>query len=144
MDLLIDHHDVGFEERFEGNDGGRERGEEREGKGLEETLVSSHEGIVLDPVLKTRTLTAVCCLGTARNSSHQKEKDASQSVDQHDDYEEDAQDSSPKGEYPNLVLEESVGREPMGSLLPGSFLEHKLHKQDPVLGSLGGRSTRSY
>jgi hypothetical protein len=49
--LLIDHDEVGFEEGFERDAGGGACGEEGEVKDVEETLVSSDQGIVLDPVV---------------------------------------------------------------------------------------------
>jgi len=141
LDLLVHHDDVGFEEGFERDAGSRERGEEGEVEDVEEGLVSPDQGVVLDPVVPTRTPIAVCCVGTRESLSHQKEE-TSHSVQQHQCHEESLEHSPPEGEHPESVLEGSGGRKLTGSLLAGPFLERDLHKQDPVSGYLRERSTR--
>ena len=144
LDLLIDHDDVGFEEGFERDDGGRETGEEREVEDAEETLVSSHYGIVLEPVFQTRTSVAVCWVaGRVGESLWEQQEEAFQSVKQHEDHEESLQHPPAEGEDPDLVSEGFGGRQPMGSLPPRTFLEPELYKQNPVSGSFRRRSTRA-
>lgn len=140
-DLLIDHDEVGFEEGFERDAGGGACGEEREVEDAKEPLVSSHQGIVLDPGVPARTRGAACWLGTEESVPHHKEE-TPQSVQQHQGHQESLEHPPPEGESPGSVPEGSGGRKPMRSLLAGSFLDRDLHKQDPVWGQLRDRSTR--
>jgi hypothetical protein len=134
LDLLIHHHDVGFEVGFQGDPRGGEGGEEGEVEDVPEPLVALDEGIVVQEVLEGRACSAGGGMGAARYWSHPQEDDF-QSVEQHDDHEERLQDPAPQGEYPDGVLEGSGGGPPTGCLRAGSVLKREVHKQHPVLGS---------
>ena len=142
-DLLIDHDEVGFEEGFERDAGGGACGEEREVEDAEETLISSHQGIVLDPGVQTGTPIAVWC-GTGRVGERlwEQQQEAFQSVKQQEGQQENVQHPLPEDEHPDSVLEGSGARKPAGRLPPRAFLEPEFYKQDPVSGSFRDGSTR--
>ncbi len=142
LDFLIHHHDVGFEEGFQGDVGGRKGREEGEVEDAKEVLVASHEGIVLEEVLEGWAGAAGGCVGAARSSSHPQEEDL-QAVEKHDGPQKALQDPAPADKHPGFALERFGGRASAGSLLAGCFLKRQLHKQHPVLGSIRRRSTYS-
>jgi len=143
LDFLIHHQDVGFEEGFQGDAGGRKGREEGEVEDAKEALVASDEGVVLEEVLEGWARVAGGGRGAARRSSHHQEKDL-QSVEKHDGHHEALQDPAPADKHPGFVLERFGGTASAGSLRPRCFFKRQLHKQHPVLGSIWRRSIGLY
>lgn len=137
LDVLIHHHEVGFEEGFQrevGRGKGRQKGEVED---VKEALILPHEGVILEEVLEGWTLAAGCCVGTCGSFSEEATQEV-EPVSQHEPHAEDLQPSEPAGGQPGLGL----GSTPSLMLLFDFFpQEDDFLYEEPLLGK-GGRRKR--